>query len=515
MAIFQMGSNTLYLVTDSGLLSSSARSMEAHVEQALQGGVDIVQLREKDADTAAFIAKAASLMTICQKYNVPLIINDRVDVALAVDADGVHVGQDDMPCALVRKLLGPDKIIGVSCNSIEEAEQAVKDGADYLGIGPVYDTSTKQLTKPTLGVSGVQAILAHLKTLDREVDTVVIGGLNASNIDRVHFTAGVQGKQLNGVAVVSAIMTSSEPERVARGLKALLSDVPAFMQSQHPVKTSSKDLLSHIATILPRIREESPLIHHLTNNVVKNFSANVTLAIGASPIMSEVKEEAEDLAKVNGALLVNMGMIKDAAETCSTIAANNRLGKPVILDPVGGGATAFRRAAVKFFLDNAYCDLIKGNAGEIQAVAGKTSKMRGVDSLDSSDIQDRCSLAKELATRLSNIIVISGVEDIVSDGNTTAIVRAGHPYLGDITGSGCSLGSTLAACLAVSTNDKFSAAVAGLVLYGLAAERAVTVGAAQGPGTFVPAFIDALYQHSSGGADFLAAMEGREIVTFI
>ncbi|ORY81579.1 THZ kinase [Protomyces lactucae-debilis] len=511
--VYQMKPNTLYLVTDSGLLSSSAESLEAHVEKAIQGGVDLVQLREKDADTAEFIEKARKVGAVCKKHNVPFLINDRVDVALAVDADGVHVGQDDMPCTLVRQLLGQGKIIGVSCNTIEEAEKAVENGADYLGIGPVYDTSTKELTKPTLGVSGVQAILAHLETLDRQVGTVVIGGLNASNIDRVHHTSSTKGKRLDGVAVVSVLMTSSDPERVAAGLKGLLTDEPAFKQAQKTSLLSTTDLTAKTAAILSSIRQKSPLIHHLTNNVVKNFSANVTLAIGASPIMSEIKEEAEDLAKVNGALLVNMGMLRDASETCLTIAANNRLGKPVIFDPVGGGATTFRRNTVKFFLDNAYFDLIKGNAGEIQAVAGRASMMRGVDSLDASNLSDRCALAKDLANKLGNIVVISGVEDVVSNGDLTAVVRAGHQYLGDVTGSGCSLGSTLSACLAVSPHDKFSAALAGLLLYGLAAERAAV--SAQGPGTFVPAFIDALYHYSDGGKDFQAALGAREIVTFV
>lgn len=146
---------SLYLVTDSRLVPEGATFL-GQIERALQGGTTLVQLREKDSDTGPFIELARKVKELTHRYNVPLIINDRLDVALAVDADGVHIGQDDMPLSQARQILGHTKIIGVSVNTIEEAKAAVQGGADYLGIGAVWDTATKKLTKQTLGIDGVK-----------------------------------------------------------------------------------------------------------------------------------------------------------------------------------------------------------------------------------------------------------------------------------------------------------------------------------------------------------------------
>jgi thiamine-phosphate diphosphorylase/hydroxyethylthiazole kinase len=151
---------TLYLVTERSLLPEGYEFFD-HLESCLKGGVTLVQLREKSLDTRPFIELARKTKEITQKYNVPLIINDRVDVALAVDAEGVHVGQDDMTLAQVRNFIGPNKIIGVSVNNVQEAQDAISGGADYLGIGAVWFTSTKKLSKKPLGVDGVQSKQLH------------------------------------------------------------------------------------------------------------------------------------------------------------------------------------------------------------------------------------------------------------------------------------------------------------------------------------------------------------------
>jgi thiamine-phosphate diphosphorylase len=147
---------SLYLVTERSLLPEGYDFLE-HLEMCLKGGVTLVQLREKHLDTRPFIELAKQTKAVTEKYNVPLIINDRVDVALAVDAAGVHVGQDDMPLEQVRQFIGDNKIIGVSVNNVHEAAEAVSAGSDYLGIGAVWFTSTKTLTKKPLGVEGVQS----------------------------------------------------------------------------------------------------------------------------------------------------------------------------------------------------------------------------------------------------------------------------------------------------------------------------------------------------------------------
>lgn len=494
-AMLSISPNALYLVTDSDLLSSSAVSLESHVEQAILGGVDIVQLREKEADTGDFIAKARKLSEVCKKHGVPFIVNDRVDVALAVGADGLHIGQDDMNCKQARELLGTDSFIGVSVNTIEEAKMAVEDGADYLGIGAVYDTATKNLKKPTMGTSGVQAIIEYLSTVDRHVGTVAIGGINAANIERIMFASRWKDKPLDGVALVSAIMTSSEPQKTARGLKRLMTSTPAFHQAQRCSIRNADDIMN-VVGIVGKIREKQPLIQQMTNNVVKNFSANVTIAVGASPAMSEIREEATDFARANGALLINMGMVSTIENQIFAAQENNRFGKPCLLDPVGAGATGYRRACTRRYLDDCYFDVIKGNESEIRAASGLVSNQKGVDNVSTGDITERCAIAKDLALKLFNIVVISGVEDIVSDGVTTFIIRAGHAWLGEITGSGCSLGSTIASAIASLPEDKLAATVSAVVLYGLAAEHAARKPCVEGPGTFVPAFLDSLYKLS-------------------
>jgi thiamine-phosphate diphosphorylase/hydroxyethylthiazole kinase len=146
---------SLYLVTDRSLVPEG-KSFLGQIERALEGGTTLVQLREKDTDTGAFIDFALQVKELTRRFEVPLIINDRLDVALAIDAEGVHIGQDDMPLKEARRILGPKKIIGVSCNNEEEAAIAIADGADYLGIGAVWFTSTKKNIKEPMGIQGLQ-----------------------------------------------------------------------------------------------------------------------------------------------------------------------------------------------------------------------------------------------------------------------------------------------------------------------------------------------------------------------
>lgn len=195
----------LYLVTDRDL--SLGRSLEEIVCEAVAGGVTIVQLREKDAATGEFVELARRLMAVLKPLGVPLIINDRVDVALAVDADGVHIGQSDMSYADARRLLGPDKIIGLSVENFEDLEAANALDVDYIGISPVYGTPTKTDTAEPFGLEGLR------KAVQMSVHpTVAIGGMNASTVQDV-MAAGT-----DGVAVVSAICSAPSPRAAAAEL---------------------------------------------------------------------------------------------------------------------------------------------------------------------------------------------------------------------------------------------------------------------------------------------------------
>jgi len=202
---------SLYLVTDAGL--GRGRSTHQIVEAAMRGGVTMVQYREKTASTRRMIDEALDLRQLCRTYSVPFIINDRLDVALAVDADGLHVGQDDMPAGLARKLLGPGKLLGVSVENARQARLALDDGADYVGASPIFATPTKPDAPPAIGLQGLQELARNTS-----LPIVAIGGVNASN------AASVLRAGAGGLAVVSAIVSAEDVEQAARELKRIIQD---------------------------------------------------------------------------------------------------------------------------------------------------------------------------------------------------------------------------------------------------------------------------------------------------
>ncbi len=207
---------SLYLVTDRPCLNN--QTLEKAVEQAILGGVTLVQLREKNLDSRAFFEQALNIKAICQKYNVPLLINDRVDIAQAVDADGVHVGQSDLPCSIVRQILGKGKIIGVSARSVEQAIQAKQDGADYLGVGAMFTTTTK--------ADANTVTIETLATIRQAVDlpVVAIGGINVDTLPALLRQLAKANTRIDGVAVVSAILANDHPQLAAQTLKQTLQD---------------------------------------------------------------------------------------------------------------------------------------------------------------------------------------------------------------------------------------------------------------------------------------------------
>lgn len=194
---------SLYLVTDK---SDDVEKFLKTIEEAIKGGVNVVQIREKTADTLDFYNLALKVKEITTKYNVPLIINDRVDIALAIDADGVHVGQSDMPCDVTRRLIGEDKILGVSAATVDEAKKAEKDGADYIGTGAVFPTATKD-DAPSVTKSELKEVVESIN-----IPVVAIGGINLDNANQLVDTG------IAGLSVVSAIMSSDNPKKSSEEL---------------------------------------------------------------------------------------------------------------------------------------------------------------------------------------------------------------------------------------------------------------------------------------------------------
>ncbi len=205
---------SLYLVTDRVL--SRGRSTREIVKAAVSGGVTCVQLREKDCSTREFIDEALALKALLAAKGIPLIINDRVDVALAVEADGVHLGQKDMPIDVARRIGGSSLAIGISAESIEDAVRAEEEGADYIGISPVFSTPTKTDTAPPLGLAGVTKIRELV-----DIPIVGIGGINHKNTESV-ITAGA-----DGIAVVSAIVSADDPRAASKRLREIIDQTAA------------------------------------------------------------------------------------------------------------------------------------------------------------------------------------------------------------------------------------------------------------------------------------------------
>ncbi len=194
---------SLYLVTDK---SDDVEKFLNTIEEGIKGGVSVVQIREKTAETLDFYNLALKVKEITEKYDIPLIINDRVDVALAIDADGVHVGQSDMPCEITRKLIGDNKILGVSAATIEEAKKAEKDGADYIGTGAVFPTATKD-DAPSITKQDLKNVVESIN-----IPVVAIGGITLENAHELTDTG------IAGLSVVSAIMSSENPKKSSEEL---------------------------------------------------------------------------------------------------------------------------------------------------------------------------------------------------------------------------------------------------------------------------------------------------------
>ncbi|KAG6012671.1 hypothetical protein E4U54_007366, partial [Claviceps lovelessii] len=405
-----------------------------------------------------------------------------------------------------RQLLGADKIIGVTASSRDEALAACAAGADYLGLGTVYATATKKDTKSIIGPSGVRDILDALHEAGySSTPTVCIGGVNASNTATVLSQSASPHKSLDGIAVVSAVIAADDPAAASRDL---LGQV----------------ICAKIPHVVAAVGRKTPLSHNMTNLVVQNFAANVALSIGASPIMANYAEEAVDLANLGGgALVINMGTVtpEGIKNYVQALTAYNAAKRPVVLDPVGAGATSVRRSAVKTLLSSGSFTIIKGNQSEIQTVhGGPPIIQRGVDSSSPPlSISQRATLVQSLARQRRCVVLLTGPTDLVSDGRRTLRVDNGHPLLGAVTGTGCTLGTALSAMAAAHEADALVAAVAGTVMFGVAAERAAGRSHVRGPGSFVPAFLDELYgirtETAQGNVQWLAmakvaVVEGEE-----
>jgi hydroxyethylthiazole kinase len=238
------------------------------------------------------------------------------------------------------------------------------------------------------------------------------------------------------------------------------------------------------------LREKKPLIHNITNYVVMNYTANALLAMGASPVMAHAQNEVEDMVSFAGALVLNIGTLTDdwIASMVKAGLKASALGTPIILDPVGSGATPLRTNSARQIIDQSKISVIRGNASEILSLRHADSKTKGVDSVHTVD--EAAETAKILAGELQTTLAITGPVDLITDGQRVVRVSNGHPLMAYVTGTGCTATTAIGAFLAVD-NDPVSATATALAFFGLAGE--VAGQAASAPGSFMIQLLDALY----------------------
>ncbi|WP_163538907.1 hydroxyethylthiazole kinase [Gracilibacillus sp. YIM 98692] len=243
------------------------------------------------------------------------------------------------------------------------------------------------------------------------------------------------------------------------------------------------------ARMIEQVREKQPLIHNITNQVVMNFTANGLYAMGASPVMAHAKEEVEDMARIANAVVLNIGTLTQDQVDAMILAgkAANQVGIPVVLDPVGVGATPLRTKSAERIIREVKLSIIRGNAGEIASLAGVEAEVRGVDSEGEFHLEQ---LAEAAFHKWEVPVAITGAQDLVYDGSSGYLISNGHPLLSKVTGTGCLLTSVIASFLAVEGNV-LQAAASAISYYGIAAEKAADK--TRSPGSFAVRFLDELH----------------------
>lgn len=272
------------------------------------------------------------------------------------------------------------------------------------------------------------------------------------------------------------------------------------------------NIKQEVNSILSEIRRARPLIHHLTNGVTINDCANITLAVGASPVMSTHRDEVREIVRASRALVLNIGMISDTVEEAMHIAGEEArsIGVPIVLDPVGAGATKHRRDVALGLIEKVRPTIIRGNVSELRALLGEESHARGVDSIAAED--DGLQIALRAAKTFGCSIAMTGARDIITDGQTYYLIQNGHSMLTRVTGTGCMTTSLIASALAVADRP-LAAAVTGVLTMGLAGEMAhkALFGNA-GVGAFHVKLFDAVFALSSIEIEQYAKIQRGEIL---
>ncbi|KAL0476297.1 thiamine-phosphate diphosphorylase, partial [Acrasis kona] len=495
----------LYLVADS-TIKNKDHSIESIIQSALKGGITALQLREKTLSTQRFIEHARKIKSIVDNFNsenkkfIPLIINDNVDVALSINADGVHIGQQDQDALSVRRRIGHNKILGLTISKEDHVRHLLDiepyPKIDYFGTDAVFETPSKSHHKDNvkvtpLGVQGLSDLIVSVKEhydekFPVEIPPVVaIGGINQSNAQLV-----LDGAHAQGIAVISAIMCAQDPELATRELKSVLEKRRARLLPT--VERSHESIKNDVCTLFEKIKKNKPLVHHITNYVAMNTTANITLHLGGSPVMSHALEEVEQMVESCDSLLLNPGTLSTNWVRAMVLAGTraNSYNKPVVFDPVGAGATYYRDKVYKTLLRQLDMSVVKGNYSEIARLCGDlTAVTKGVDSVSGGSL-DPIEVVRRASLRYNAVVAMSGKIDYVSDGHWCARVLHDSERLGGLTAMGCSVSSLIACFSGVTREDHFAASVGGLAVMGLCAELAEKNPNVAGPASFQVALMD-------------------------
>lgn len=427
----------LYAVTDRAWVGTM--TLEEQVEAALKGGVTCVQLREKHLDEAAFLAEAKKIAALCQKYRVPLIINDKVEIAVACGADGVHVGQEDMRAGEVRKRIGNDMILGVSVHTVEEALEAAADGADYLGLGAAFATSTKT----DVDVMSREMMQAICHAVD--LPTVAIGGIKKDNVSKL------AGSGVDGIAVVSAIFGADDIEKATAELS---TRVEAMLKGCHTMPTALSIAGSDSSG---GAGIQADLKTMIMQNVygmsaVTALTAQNTMGVKSIMPVTEdfLKQQLDAVFEDIFPDAVKIGMVP-SGELMTVIADRLKFyqAKNIILDPVmvaTSGSTLMENAAVKILKSRLLplADLVTPNIPEAEVLSD----------MKIQDENDMIAAAKKISAENSCAVLVKGghsVNDandlLFADGQITWFKgeRIDNP---NTHGTGCTLSSAIAANLA-------------------------------------------------------------------
>ena len=469
-----------------------------------------VTFRLKHLTTREFIQQAVSLKTRLSREglgSVPVVINDRLDVCLAADADGLHVGEDDMCPREARRLLPDDKLLGVTSyanTTNDELQELLGCEPDYIG-GPGVAISTTKDFEATGEVP-----YHRLKNFVGNTAVVAIGGLSVDNAFRTIYAGA------DGLACVSSILGAKDPEQAAKELKdrVLLAEKAKATGKGGDISGET------LAEAVSLMREKTPLIHCLANYVSMDIMANVLLASGCSPAMVHTVEEACEFASIASAVSVNVGTLSPHwVESYMEVAAMlQEMGRtPWVLDPVAVGAISYRTNVVKELLIKRPT-VVRGNASEILACASllgiqreqpesSAQEARGADSaIDSLSVHPGVLAA--LAKKINGIVVMTGSKDYITDGDRSYVVVHDVPGLQSITAAGCSLSSLIGGFLATDKDqDYLRAAVHACAFFSLAAQQATWSNKTMGPGSLRVQLMDKLASMSGETMEALAQIE--------